>query len=251
MTREERRLPTGPLGRPATGPLIRPAPKVYIVCNQHETAPAWGYILRQKGLSVVTENSLTRAVEQWAEDVPDVVVIDIDSPHPERLELCKQLRDVSAGPLLLLLPTHHETEMLEAYAAGVDDCIIKPVSPAIFAAKVLAWAQRSWTVPVEGIRPIQTSKWKLDPHRRSLVHSDGGNVPLTNLEFRLLNLLMSKPGQVFGNEELIRVVWGNYGQGDEVLLKNAVYRLRKKLEGAGCGGKPVQTWQGGYTFIDN
>ncbi len=194
---------------------------------------------------------MARAIEQWAEDAPDVVVIDVDCPHAERLGLCKRLRDVSTGPLLLFLPTHHETEILEAYAAGVDDCLIKPVSPAIFLAKVLAWAQRSWTVPVEGIRPIQTETWKLDPHQRSLVRNDGAHVLLTNLEFRLLNLLMTKPGQVFSNEELIRVVWGNYGQGDEVLLKNAVYRLRKKLEATGCNGKPLQTWQGGYTFIDN
>ncbi|MGE5073083.1 MAG: response regulator transcription factor, partial [Anaerolineae bacterium] len=152
--------------------------------------------------------------------------------------------------LLLFLPTHHETEELEAYAAGVDDCVIKPVSPALFLAKVMAWAQRSWTVPVEGVRPVQTSSWRLDPPTRSLVHGEDLRVPLTNLEFRLLNLLMSKPGQVLANEELVRIVWGNYGRGDEVLLKNVVYRLRKKLEMSGDTSRPLQTWQGGYSFND-
>ncbi len=134
------------------------------------------------------------------------------------------------GPILLFLPAHHETEILEAYAAGADDCVIKPISPAIFLAKVMAWAQRSWLLPMDSIRAVQTTSWNLDPRTRSLVHANGIRVGLTNLEFRLLNLLMSKPGQVFSNEELIRVVWGNYGHGDEVLLKNVVYRLRKKLE---------------------
>ncbi len=257
-------MPTGelhrqvaPLGRTTgelrgqTGPLGRPAPKVYIVCNQSDTAPAWGYILRQKGVNTLIETSVERAIDHWAEDVPDVVVIDVDATHQERLELCRRLRDVSAGPLLLFLPAHHETEILEAYAVGVDDCVIKPVSPAIFLAKVLAWAQRSWTLPVEGVHPLQTANWNLDPPTRCLLYKDVSRIPLTNLEFRLLNLLMSNPGQVFSTEELVRVVWGNYGHGDEVLLKNVIYRLRKKLEASGDRSKPLQTWQGGYSFNDS
>lgn len=234
-----------------TGATGRLGPKIYIVCNQGDTGPAWGYILRQKGITVAVETSLARAVDRWAEEVPDLAVIDVDAKHSERIELCRQLRGVSVGPILLFLPAHHETEILEAYAAGADDCVIKPISPAIFLAKVMAWAQRSWLLPIENIRPVQTTNWNLDPRTRSLVHIDGIKVALTNLEFRLLNLLMSKPGQVFSNEELIRVVWGNYGQGDEVLLKNVVYRLRKKLDLSGDSGKPMQTWQGGYSFNDS
>lgn len=234
-----------------TGATGRLGPKIYIVCNQGDTGPAWGYILRQKGVSVVMETSLSRAIDHWADEVPDLVVIDVDARHDERIELCQQLRSVSVGPILMFLPAHHETEILEAYAAGADDCVVKPISPAIFLAKVMAWAQRSWLLPVESVRPVQTTSWNLDPATRSLVHSNGIKIALTNLEYRLLNLLMSKPGQVFSNEELIRVVWGNYGHGDEVLLKNVVYRLRKKLDSSGDIAKPMQTWQGGYSFNDN
>lgn len=229
----------------------KPGPRIYVICNQGDTAPAWGYVLRQKGLDVMLETSVGEAaVERWLEQVPDVTVVDIQASHQERLELCRRLRDVSATPLLLFLPTHHENELLDAYAIGVDDCVVKPISPAIFLAKVMAWAQRSWTVPVEGIRSVQTSSWKLDPPTRSLVHRGSVRVPLTNLEFRLLHLLMSKPRQVFMNEELVRMVWGNYGHGDEVLLKNVVYRLRKKLGAHGADTKPLRTWQGGYSFDD-
>ncbi len=237
--------------RTHSGGAGRLGPKVYIICNQSDTAPAWGYILRQRGLTVVMETSLEQAVDHWSEDLPDVTVVDIDAPQADRLELCRRLRGVSAGPLLLFLPAHHETEILDAYAAGVDDCVIKPVSPAIFLAKVMAWAQRSWTVPVEGVHPLQTASWKLDPASRCLVHKEKVQVPLTNLEFRLLNLLMSKPGMIFSNQELVRVVWGNYGHGDEVLLKNVVYRLRKKLLACGDSSRPLRTWQGGYSFNES
>src|SRR5512143_1072866 len=237
-TEGERTMVTEQEGR-HTGGTGRLGPKVYIICNQSDTAPAWGYILRQKGLTVVMENSLERAVEHWAEDVPDVTVLDVDAGQAERLDLCRRLRAISVTPLLLFLPAHHETEILDAYAAGVDDCVIKPISPAIFLAKVMAWAQRSWTIPVEAIRPAQTANWQLDPANRSLLHKEKVKVPLTNLEFRLLNLLMSKPGLIFSNQELVRVVWGNYGSGDEVLLKNVVYRLRKKLAVCGEGSQAL------------
>jgi DNA-binding response OmpR family regulator len=233
-----------------TGGTGRLGPKIYIICNQNDTAPAWGYILRQKGLGVALETSLDQAVQRWSDDVPDVTIIDVDADPGDRLELCRRLRANSATPLLLFLPAHHETEILDAYAAGVDDCVIKPISPAIFLAKVMAWAQRSWTIPVEGIRPAQTANWRLDPATRSLLHREKVKVPLTNLEYRLLNLLMSKPGLVFTNPELVRVVWGNYGIGDEVLLKNVVYRLRKKLSVCGENAHPLRTWQGGYSFND-
>jgi DNA-binding response OmpR family regulator len=56
------------------------------------------------------------------------------------------------------------------------------------------------------------------------------DVRLTNPEFRLLHLLMSRPGFVFSLEEIIESIWGGYGNGDQVLLKNVVYRLRRKIE---------------------
>ena len=70
----------------------------------------------------------------------------------------------------------------------------------------------------------------------------------TNLEFRLLHLLMSRPGYVFPAEDIIQTVWG--AEGDVVLLKNVVYRLRKKLEEEINETSLIQTWPGGYSFID-
>jgi DNA-binding response OmpR family regulator len=81
-----------------------------------------------------------------------------------------------------------------------------------------------------------------------MIRPNGSQVSLTNLEFRLLHLLMSRPGHIFNAEDIIHSIWGGYGNGDHVLLKNVVYRLRKKIEAD--PGHPVllQTWQGGYSF---
>lgn len=226
----------------------RPIPKVFVVCDQRDTAPVWGYILRQQGLIVILETSMEKVIDRWSTEMPDLVILDLDVKHEARMELYEKFRAVSVAPILLFLPTYHETEILEAYAAGVDDVVIKPVSPAIFLAKILAWMRRSWTVPIDNLSLVKAGRHRLDPGRRCLIHSDGMEIRLTNLEFRLLHLLMSRPGFVFSLEEIIESIWGGYGSGDEVLLKNVVYRLRRKIEPDPSHPILLQTGQGGYSF---
>jgi two-component system OmpR family response regulator len=208
----------------------------------------WGYILRQQGVSAVLEASIEKAIDHWTSALPDLVVIDIDVPHQERMELYRRFREVSVAPILIFLPAHHETEILEAYAAGVDEVIVKPISPAIFLAKILAWGRRSWTVPTAQLNQVEAGRHQLDPSRRLLISPNGVETRLTNLEFRLLHLLMSRPTYVFSVEEIIQSIWGGYDNGDEVLLKNVVYRLRKKIEADTSRPTLLQTGQGGYSF---
>lgn len=223
-------------------------PKIFVVCDRTDTAPVWGFILRQQGLVVILETSLDKAVDHWSMEMPDLVVIDIDTTLQDPMLLYKKFRAVSVAPILLFLPAHHETQILEAYAAGVDEVVVKPISPAIFLAKIVAWVRRSWTLPVDGLSLVMAGKHRLDPTRRCLIDPNGLEIKLTNLEFRLLHLLMSRPAFVFSAEDIIQSIWGGFGNGDQVLLKNVVYRLRRKIEVD--PGRPtlLQTWQGGYSF---
>jgi len=218
--------------------------RVFVVCDQAATAPIWGYIIREKGLVAILETSVQRAMERSMEELPDLIIIDVNAPHPQRIELCQKFRSLSTSPILLFLPTNNEAEILEAYQIGVDECVVKPISPAIFLAKIMAWVKRSWVLPMNAVR---AGKLKLEPARRSVIQPDGEEIKLTNLEFRLLHLLMSQPGYVYKNEEIMQSVWGV--QGDLAILKNVVYRLRKKLDLE--TDKPsylIQTWPGGYSF---
>ena len=199
--------------------------RVFVICDQDATAPIWGYIIREKGLVAILETSVQRALERSMEEIPDLVVIDVNAPHAQRIELCRKFRGLSTSPILLFVPANNETEILEAYQNGVDECVVKPISPAIFLAKIIAWARRSWAVPMS---PVKAGKLKLEPARRSAIEPDGREIKLTNLEFRLMHLLMSRPGYVFKNDEIMQSVWGVGG--DAAVLKNVVYRLRKKLE---------------------
>jgi len=156
----------------------RAAYRVFVVCDQTNTAPIWGYIIREKGLATILEMSVQRAMDRSVEEIPDLIIIDVNAPHAERIQLCKKFRALSASPILLFLPTNHETEILESYEAGVDECVIKPISPVIFLAKIMAWARRSWTAPMS---PVRTGKLRLDPTRRSAIDPNGREIRLTNL----------------------------------------------------------------------
>lgn len=220
--------------------------RVFIICDQDATAPIWGYIIREKGLVPIVETSIERAMQRSAEEIPDLIVMDLNAPHALRMELVRKFRSISSSPILLFLPYNNESEIIEAYQSGVDDCVIKPISPAIFLAKIMAWSRRSWSEPM---KPRHTGRLKLDPSHRSAIGKNKTEIKLTNLEFRLLHLLMSRPGYVFPAEEIIETVWG--AEGDIVLLKNVVYRLRKKLEDDAGESHLIKTWPGGYSFVDD
>jgi DNA-binding response OmpR family regulator len=229
-----------------TTPEDRSPLRVYVVCDQTATAPIWGYLIRQKGLVAIIETVVERAMDHALEDIPDLIVIDINQPHAQRLDLCKRYRTLSSAPILLFLPVNNENEMLEAYQAGVDECVVKPISPAIFLAKILAWTRRAWSQPMT---PLRTGPLKLDPAHRSAIASSGREVRLTNLEFRLVHLLMTRPGYIFKADEIMQTVWG-MEISDPALLKNVVYRLRKKLEDLTGDEALIQTRPGGYSFLD-
>lgn len=223
-------------------------PKIFVVCNQKDTAPVWGYILRQQGLNVILETSVEKAFERLSTELVDMIILDLEGEMSQRRLQYRAFLEQCAVPLLLLLPAYHETEILDAYAAGIDEVVVKPISPPIFLAKIMAWIRRSLQMPSEGMQVLDADKYELDLSHRCLIDKGGRGVKLTNLEFHLLHLLMSRPGQVFTAEEIIHSIWGGFGDGDQVLLKNVVYRLRKKIEKDPTRPVLLLTWHGGYSF---
>jgi DNA-binding response OmpR family regulator len=196
----------------------------------------------------ILETNIEKALERWSEEMPELVVIDMDVTKQDPLEFCKTFRTISVAPILLFLPLYNETQIIQAYATGVDDVLVKPVSHTIFIPKIMAWLRRTWIMPIDGLNLLKVGKLRLDPELRCALTSNDVKIRLTNLEFRLLHLLMSRPGQVFMADEIIQSIWGGYGTGDHVLLKNVVYRLRKKIEQDPANPVMLQTQEGGYSF---
>jgi len=223
--------------------------KVLLVCDDLETGRIWSYSLRQKGWQAVLVGSAEEAMALWADDGFDLIVIDVRTPRLDLIAMCRRLRAQAVVPILLLAGQGDEARVLEAYEAGVSECVVKPISPALFLAKVQAWLSVSWTVVIETLDCLRVGEIVLDPSRRGVVTAAGDFVKLSNLEFRLLYLLMSHKGRVLETSIIVDRVWRHHNKNESVLLKNVIYRLRQKLEPDPSHPRHIVTVPGiGYLF---
>ena len=222
-------------------------PKVLIVSNQQTTGPLWVFSLQQQNLNVVLESNPANSVARWEAEIPDLLVLDVNLPEAATLDLIKNLRAETLIPILLLTPFRSEKHILEAYQAGVDDHLVKPVSPSLFQAKIKVWLRRSGNVYTDGLNPVRVGTLQLYPSERIVMLKNGSAAHLTNLELRLLYYMMQRPGQIVTTEELNQRVWGYMAEADTTMLKNAVYRLRRKIEADPANPLIIQTVSGkGY-----
>ena len=225
-------------------------PKVLVITNTQSTGPLLIFGLQKMQLVVVVESVLTNVIQRWSDEIPDLIVIDIKAPEAQIINLIKRLREEVITPILLLTQFSTEDFLLEAYAAGIDDCILKPINPSLFYAKVEVWLRRSWSVPTDTLASLHVGRFRLLPSERTIVLDDCDAIRLTNLELRLLYCLMSSVGQTLTTEELNRRVWGYSNVKDITMLKNVVYRLRRKIEKEPAHPLIIQTVAGvGYKFI--
>jgi DNA-binding response OmpR family regulator len=201
-----------------------------VVSDDPEIAAVWAFTLQQAGLNTCLAPMSDEAVQRWAEELPDLIVVDSHAWQNEDIEVCRILRPETIIPILLFTSQNDEYYLLEAYRAGLDEVVPQPVSPRLFTAKVRAWLRHVQEVPSAGMEDLQVGELRLDPDHRLLWQAGASPVRLTHLETRLLYQLMSHPGRSLETPALVERVWGRYGEGDGVLLKNLVYRLRRKIE---------------------
>jgi DNA-binding response OmpR family regulator len=225
-------------------------PKVLIVSNQQTTGPLWVFSLQQQKLNVALEAVPANTLARCEAESPDLIVLDINLSEPQTLELIKTLRAEMVTPIMLLTPSRSEEYMIETYKAGVDDCILKPVSPSLFQAKIKVWLRRSGSLAADALNPLKVGTLQLFPSERMVFLANGAAARLTNLELRLLYYLMSRPGQTVTTEDLNQRVWGYADEADNTMLKNVVYRLRRKIESDPANPLIIQTVTGvGYKLM--
>jgi DNA-binding response OmpR family regulator len=226
--------------------------RVMMLTDEKEAGQLWSHVLQQRGISVVVVSNFKNALSHWTADVFDMVIIDLYSSQQDASQICQILRSEIVNPILIFTNNRSEPEMLKAYDAGVDEYVIKPVSPLVFLAKVAAWLRRSGTVPAEMLETVEAAEFQLDTSARLLRRSDGSTVKLTNLEFRLMHFMMLNQNQVLNGMVIVERVWGYSWHGDSSVLKNVIYRLRRKLEPDPQNPSYLKTVPGeGYMFRPN
>jgi len=224
-------------------------PKVLVVSNSMTTGPLWAFSLQEQNFDVVMEQNPTKMLRRWAEEIPNLIVVDINTSEPTLLSMIRSLREESVVPVLFLTQNKPEEYILQAYEAGVDECVVKPISPSLFHAKIKAWLRRSSSVPMYALDPLKVGRVNLIPSERAIILDNGNPIHVTNLELRLLYILMGRPGRTVSAEELIQRVWGYGQEADNTVLKNTIYRLRKKVEIDPANPLIIQTVSSiGYKF---
>lgn len=222
-------------------------PQVLFVSDDLEMCQARLLALSAWNIGGAVEMSVEVAAATWAEGGFDLLIVDVHTLEFDGIAACRTLRGVSVNPMLLQDYGHDERDIISAYEAGVDEYIVKPIGLPLFRHKVKAWLRHAWTVPSLALRPREAAGLRLNPARRHIKAGDTV-VRLSNLELRLLNLLMANEGRILPGDYIVARVWG-YDDGDKAVLKNAIYRLRRKIEPEPGAPSYLHTISGeGYLF---
>jgi DNA-binding response OmpR family regulator len=186
--------------------------------------------LRREGFEVLLAHDGEAALRRWADEQPDLVVLDVNLPKLDGFAVCRQIRAQADTPIILLTVREDEDDIVRGLQIGADDYITKPFSPRQLVARAQAVIRRAGMTPTRAVRVV--GQLILEPNRRELHVGDGESVALTRLENRLLDYLMLNAGRVLSAEGIIDYVWGPEG-GDRDMLRQLIHRLRIKIAQAG------------------
>ncbi len=221
--------------------------KALVVDDDRVLADLVAFSLRREGFEVIQAHEGETALRRWADEQPDLIILDLNMPKLDGFAVCRRIREESQTPIILLTVRGEEDDVVQGLGMGADDYIIKPFSPRQLVARTQAVLRRAGKTPAPAIR--QVGELVLDPSRREVRLGQGELISLTPLESRLLDYLMLNAGQVLTIETLISHVWGADG-GDRDMLRQLVRRLRSKIEPNPTRPVYIETVAGlGYGFI--
>jgi DNA-binding response OmpR family regulator len=201
--------------------------------------------LEDEGWTVDEAGSGEVAIEQFARNAPDVVLIDIMLPGIDGFELCRTLRKTSDVPIVMVTARNDTHDVVAGLEAGADDYLTKPFAPKELSARIRALLRRARSSD-SGSTHLRFGDLEIIPDE-GVVRRGGEEIHLTKTEFRLLVELGSSPGRVFSRETLLERVWGYGYFGDGRLVDVHVRRLRTKVEADAANPRHVVTVRGlGY-----
>jgi two-component system response regulator BaeR len=224
---------------------LEPGPaRVLIVEDEPRLAALLSDYLRAAGHTPEWVADGQAALPAWLAGRHDLVLLDVMLPGVDGLSLCRQLRALSAVPIVMLTARADEADRLAGLELGADDYIAKnPFSPREVMARVKAVLRRSRSSPPPAPDPLQmdSGAWRASWQGQAL--------DLTPIEFRLLQTLAAQPGRVYARAQLLAQLHGDAHAVTERAVDSHVKNLRRKLEQAGAGNERIRSVYGvGYRY---
>lgn len=183
--------------------------------------------LASSGYEVAEARSGEEALEKIRNERPDLILLDVNMPGIGGLDACREIRESSEVPIIMLTVRSAERDKVQALDAGADDYVVKPFSMDELLARIRAALRRS--PAVESMPPFQSGELHIDFECRKVTFK-GKPVRLTPKEFDLLRMLVANAGKPLTHRRLLQAVWGpDYGEEPEY-LRVFINQLRKKIE---------------------
>ncbi len=182
--------------------------RVLVVEDEESFSDALSYMLRKEGFEVSVAPTGTSALTQFDRTGADIVLLDLMLPEMSGTEVCRQLRQRSAVPIIMVTARDSEIDKVVGLEIGADDYVTKPYSPRELVARIRAVLRRQGGEATEVSAPtLAAGPVRMDVERH-VVTVDGSSVQLPLKEFELLELLLRNAGRVLTRGQLIDRVWG-------------------------------------------
>lgn len=219
--------------------------KILIVDDETDIVSMLKDYFVYNGYDVMTAAGGLEAIKK-AEKEPDIILLDINMPDMDGLEVCSRIRNFVACPILFLTARIEDSDKIRGFGIGADDYIVKPFSIDELGARVAAHLRRER-------RQRESAKVRFDDrlaidYTERCLYYDGEVIPLAKKEFDIVELLSQHTGQVFSKERIYELVWDYDSDGDSSVVAEHIRRIRTKL--AASGRKPyIETvWGVGYKW---
>jgi two-component system KDP operon response regulator KdpE len=222
------------------------AQRVLVCDDEPQILRALRVILRDAGFEVDPASTAAEALDKAAARPPHAAIIDLVLPDGDGIEVCRQLREWTKIPIIVLSAVGEEEEKVRALEACADDYVTKPFGSRELVARLQATLRRATPAPDEPVLRAHGLEIDVAAHT---VRRDGEEVRLTPIEYELLSVLMRNRGRLLTHRMLLTEVWGSAYTEDTATLRTHIANLRRKIEPAGEGQRHIRTDAGvGYRF---
>ena len=223
--------------------------KILVVDDEREIVSVIRAYLEQNGFRVVTAVDGQEALTVFRHEQPDLVILDLNLPRIDGLDVCRTIRKESNTPVIMLTARVEEADRLIGLELGADDYVDKPFSPREIVARVRAVLRRSQGAP-QPTDTIAAGDIRLDRTRHA-VTVGGQPVDLTPTEFNLLAAMAAQPGRAFSRMDLLDAAQGVSFEGYERTIDVHIRNLRHKIERDPKQPEHILTVYGvGYKFTE-
>jgi two-component system, OmpR family, alkaline phosphatase synthesis response regulator PhoP len=202
--------------------------KILVVDDEIKVCDLLRIYGERDGYEVITATDGNSALNQVQEQNPDLILLDLNLPKLDGVEVCRRVRLRSRVPIIMLTARDEERDKIGGLETGADDYVTKPFSPREVMARIRALFRRLEDKATTQEPSLEAAGFYLDITRHEISYL-GLALSLTPAEFKLISVLIRNPGRVYTRLELVEVAFGDLYEGYERIIDAHVKNIRKKL----------------------